>query len=222
LTNIDQIEINSSEAYQVNGIGAKNVSVISNREKIKLIHISTDSVFDGKKGMYDENDSPFPINEYAKSKKMGEDYVKEICDRYVIIRTNFYGYNKQGNNLFNWVLTNLKNNKPITGFYDVFFNPLEVENLSMIIIELILSGFDGVIHLSSDDVMSKYQYALKIAEILDLDKSLLIKGSILNSNLLAKRPLNTTLSNVKAKKILKTPLISLDDWLRHKSAEFCS
>lgn len=222
LTNIDQIEANPTEAYQVNGDGAKNVAMVANKEKIKLIHVSTDSVFDGRKGMYSENDLPSPINEYAKSKKIGEDHVKEICERYVIVRTNFYGYNKQGKHLFNWILTSLKNARPITGFYDVFFNPLEVENLSMMIIELGLNQYDGVIHLASDEIMNKYQYALKIAEILNFDKSLITKGSISDSNLLAKRPLNTTLSNAVSKKILKTPFVSLDDWLRRNCVDFCS
>lgn len=222
LTNIDQIEANPTEAYQVNGDGAKNVAMVANKEKIKLIHVSTDSVFDGKKGMYNENDLLFPINEYAKSKKIGEDHVKKICERYVIVRTNFYGYNKQGKHLFNWILTSLKNARSIIGFYDVFFNPLEVENLSMMIIELGLNQYDGVIHLASDEIMNKYQYALKIAEILNFDKSLITKGSISDSNLLAKRPLNTTLSNAVSKKILKTPFVSLDDWLRHNCVDFCS
>src|SRR6267378_8489605 len=73
LTNLDQIELNPVNAYAVNAYGAKNLAIVSLKKKIKLIHISTDSVFDGKKGSYKEKDLPNPINEYSKSKKIGED-----------------------------------------------------------------------------------------------------------------------------------------------------
>jgi len=89
LTNLDQIESNPERAYAINAHGTKNIAEVSRQNKIKMIHISTDSVFDGKKGMYSEDDIRNPINEYAKSKKMGEDLVKEKLDTYIIIRTNF-------------------------------------------------------------------------------------------------------------------------------------
>lgn len=216
LTNLDQIESDPTEAYAVNSQGAKNVALVSAKKKIKLIHISTDSVFDGKKRMYDEDDLPNPINEYAKSKKRGEDLIREVHEDATIARTNFYGNNQEGKFLFNWILKNLQQKKPITGFDDVIFNPLEIENLSAMIIELANKDFSGLIHLSSDDIMSKYQFAKKIANIMQLDENLIKKGKVQEANFIAKRPLNTTLSNNKARKILETKPVTLEEWLTNK------
>ena len=111
LTNIDQIEKNPNEAYDVNAYGAENVAKIANLKKIRLIHLSTDSVFDGIQGLYSENDEPNPLNEYAKSKRLGEKLVESAMENCVIVRTNFYGNHKEGESLFNWILKNLKENR---------------------------------------------------------------------------------------------------------------
>ena len=213
LTNLDQIELNPSNAYAVNAHGAKNLAIVSLKKKIKFIHISTDSVFDGKKGLYKEDDLPNPINEYSKSKKMGEDFVKEISEKHIIVRTNFYGNNQNEKFLFNWIVKNLQQKIPITGFDDVIFNPLEIENLSSMIIELIRTDFFGTIHISSDYPMSKFEFATTIAKKLNYDTSLIKKGSIKEADFIAKRPLNTSLSNSLARKTLKTLPLSLEDWL---------
>jgi dTDP-4-dehydrorhamnose reductase len=221
LTNVDQIETDPRMAYAVNAHGAKNVALTSLKNKIKLIHISTDSVFDGKKGMYVENDLPNPINEYTKSKKMGEDFVKEISDDFVIVRTNFYGYNTEGKYLFNWVLQNLQNKKPITAFGDIIFSPLEINNLAEMIVEIARGNVTGIIHLSSKEVISKYDFALEIGNFLKSDPSLIRKGTVMDASLIAKRPSNTSLSNLRAQKLLDTKPISLEFWLKNQFSKIC-
>ncbi len=213
LTNIDEIEIDPKHAYSVNAYGAKNIATISSKYGCKLIHISTDSVFDGKKGFYSEEDQTNPINEYAKSKKLGEDFVKDFAKNFVIVRTNFYGRNNAEKFLFNWILNNLKNKKSFTAFDDVLFNPLEINNLAEMLIKLSEVSFNGVIHISSDQIISKYDFAQLIAEKLNLDKNLIKKGSINEANLHALRPLNTSLNNSKTKSLLTTRIISLEEWL---------
>ena len=149
-TDIDFLEKNPNIAYAVNACAVKSLAKISNDYDFKLIQISTDSVFDGKRGMYVETDSTNPINVYAKSKLYGEEFVKEYSKKYLILRTNFYGNNNEGKHLFNWILSNLKNNKTITGFDDVIFNPLEVSNLSKMILEISLTDNEGIFHLSAN------------------------------------------------------------------------
>jgi len=216
LTNVDEIEINPQSAFAVNVQGVKNVAKVSNEYKIKLIHISTDSVFDGKTGMYDENDQPNPINEYAKSKKLGEDMVKSNSEKYVIVRTNFYGEHKEKKFLFNWIITNLKHGKKITAFNDIIFNPLEINNLAEMLVELCRIKFCGIIHLASNEPISKYHFARKIAAGFGFDENLVLSGSVKDAKLIAKRPLNTSLKNSLAKKTLKTRLISVDEWLKSR------
>lgn len=214
MTNIDEIEVDSKQAFQINSYGARNVALIAKKNRIKMFYLSTDSVFDGIKGRYTEEETPNPINEYAKTKKLGEDLISEISNEFTIIRTNFYGYDKNGKYLFNWILNNFKKSHPITAFDDVIFNPLEVGNLSDLLIELLQTNHSGIIHLSSDEIISKYEFAKKIAKTLGFDETLISRGSIRNANLIAKRPLNTSLSNQKAKKLLKTNISSLEEWLK--------
>ncbi|HVZ62340.1 MAG TPA: SDR family oxidoreductase [Candidatus Nitrosotalea sp.] len=212
---IDFLENNPEIAYSINSQGAKNVAMLCEKMKIRLVHISTDGIFDGIRGMYTEEDMPNPINIYAQSKALGEKFVKENTDNYVIIRTNFYGHNHEGKFLFNWILNTLKQKKELVGFDDIIFTPLEVSNLARMIFEISMTDYSGIIHLSSNMPISKYQFALEIAKAFEFDAGLIQKGSIDDAKLVAKRPKNTSLSNQKAKKIIKTPIISLSEWLRN-------
>ena len=86
------------------------------------------------------------------------------------------------------------------------------------LLELSNSHFIGVLHLASAKAITKYQFAKKICDIFGFDDSLVKKGSIKNGNLLAKRPLNTSLCNKLARKILKTKPLSVDEGiLRYKN-----
>ena len=212
--NVDKLENNEKLAFSINGYGAENVARVCKNNKIRLLHISSDAVFDGKKGMYIEEDVTNPVNIYAKSKMLGEKLISKNLENYVIIRTNFYGFHKQDKFLFNWILSKLKNNERFPGFNDVFFNPLEVTNLSKMIYELSEKNFCGILHLSSDEIFSKFEFATKISEFFGFDSNLIKKASIDELGLNAKRPKNTTLVNNKAKNLLDTKIQKLDSWLR--------
>lgn len=216
ITKLDEIEKNSKNAFEVNAYGAENIAKIVSKYSKRLIHISTDSVFDGKKGNYLENDEGKPINEYGKSKKLGEQLVKDISNNCIIIRTNFYGNNKDGKFLFNWILQNLKQNKKFGGFTNVLFNPLEIENLSNSLLELSELDYTGVLHIGSDKIYSKYNFAKIIAEKLGYNTDLVIGKKIEEIELTAKRPKNTSLNNQLFKKLIKNKPENLEEWLERK------
>ena len=211
--NVDDLENNEKLAFSINAYGAENIAKVCKNNKIRLLHISSDAVFDGKKGMYVEEDVTNPVNIYAKSKMLGEKLISKNLENYVIIRTNFYGFHKQDKFLFNWILSKLKNNERFPGFNDVFFNPLEVTNLSKMIYELSEKNFCGILHLSSDEIFSKFEFATKISEFFGFDSNLIRSGSIEELGFDAKRPKNTTLANNKAKNLLDTKIDKLDTWL---------
>jgi dTDP-4-dehydrorhamnose reductase len=211
--NVDELENNEELAISINAKGAENIAKVCNDNKIRLLHISSDGIFDGKQGMYTEEDVVNPINVYAKSKILGEKLISKNLENYLIIRTNFYGFHNQKKFLFNWALSKLKNNEEIIGFTDVFFNPLEVTNLSKMIYELSEKKICGILNLSSNEVFTKFEFIKKISEVFDFDSKLIKSGSIEELNLNAKRPKNTTLSNEKAKKLLDTKIVTLDTWL---------
>ncbi len=207
--NLDFLEKNPKIAFSVNSHGPQKLAQISKNNKIKFIHISTDGVFAGEKENYEEGSLPNPINIYAKSKALGEKLVMDEYPESIIVRTNFFGFDIDRKFLFNWVLNQLEKKLLITGFNDVIFTPLEIQNLSKMIIELTTINFNGIIHLASDEKISKYEFATKIAEIFNLDKKLIVKGSIEDMKMIAKRPKNTSLLNKKSKLILKTKVCSI-------------
>ena len=211
--NVDELENNEELAISINAKGPENIAKVCNDNKIRLLHISSDGIFDGKQGMYTEEDVVNPINVYAKSKILGEKLISKNLENYLIIRTNFYGFHNQKKFLFNWALSKLKNNEEIIGFTDIFFNPLEVTNLSKMIYELSEKKICGILNLSSNEVFTKFEFIKKISEVFDFDSKLIKSGSIEELNLNAKRPKNTTLSNEKAKKLLDTKIVTLDSWL---------
>jgi len=210
---LDFLEKNEKQAIAINAIGAKNLALVANQNDIRLIHISTDGIFDGKKGNYSEEDVPNPINVYGKSKLMGEQKIKENSNNYVIIRTNFFGYNEQGKHLLNWILTSLKQKKQLIGFDDILFTPLEISNLCMMIRDITMKNIHGIIHLASDETISKYQFAIEVANVFELDKNLIKKGSVEDLKLIAKRPKNTSLSNKKVKKFVSVQITPLNESL---------
>jgi dTDP-4-dehydrorhamnose reductase len=211
LTNLDYLEENPEIAFEVNSVGAENLAIVCNENDSHLIHISTDGIFDGKSNKYDENSIPNPINVYGKSKLQGEINIQKNLKKSLIVRTNFFGYNEDQNNLFTWIYNSLKQKNPIIGFDDVFFNPLNLSNLSHLLSKCILNSNTGIINLSNDEIISKYNFALKIAHKFNFDTKFIKKGSIDDIHFIAKRPLNTSLSNIKAKKLLKSKIFSYEE-----------
>ena len=214
---IDFLEKNPTIAYKMNSDSAKNIAKICNKLGIYMIHISTDSVFDGQTGMYKENNKVNPLNIYTKSKALAENYVQDNVKNSVIVRTNFYGFDKKNKWFFNWIINSLSLGKKITGFTDLIFNPLEISNLSNLLIELTTIKHEGILHLSSNDFLSKYDFIMKVASVFNFDKNLIIKG---NSSFPVKRPKNTTLDNSISKRILKTPITPLDLCLKNIKLNF--
>jgi dTDP-4-dehydrorhamnose reductase len=210
---VDFLEKLPEMAYSINSDGVKNLAELSNKYSKRIIHISTDSIFDGIQGNYNENDIPNPINVYGKSKEIGEKYLRNIHQNHVIIRTNFYGIHNEGKFLFDWIKSSLESKKQISGFDDVIFSPVEIGNLSEIIQEFVVNDFNGTVNISSNDMITKYDFAIKIAKCFNYDPSLIRKKSIDSFNFIAKRPKNTSLDNTYALKILKSKILSVDDGL---------
>jgi dTDP-4-dehydrorhamnose reductase len=210
---IDYLEKHKELAMEINAEGALNVAKICKENKTKMIFVSTDSVFDGKKGNYNEKDEPNPLNIYAESKLKGEKYVSKTLSEHVIARTNFYGLDENSTYFLNWVLKSLKNKQKMIGFEDVIFSPLDITTLSKMLIELLEKKYSGVIHLSSGTPITKYDFILKIVKKLGYTKNCVSKGKLSDINLEAKRPKNTSLNNSKANEILEIPPLDLSKWL---------
>ena len=203
-TDVDGSERNKNLAHMVNVMGLQNL-IHASTYNTYFIHISSDYVFDGKAGPYSEEDSTYPINYYGKTKLESENILRGSRRKYLIIRPNvLYSEDLFFNaNFFSWVYKSLANNKSISVVNDQISNPTYVSHLVEVIFLCIILNAEGIYHYGSDDFMSRYEFAIIIAEVFGFDKSLL--SSINTKSLFkkvktytAKRPLN---SGLKVNKI---------------------
>ena len=104
ITDTDECEKNPEHAYRVNALGARNLSIVARKCGSKIVQLSTDDVFDGQsKKPYTEFDDTNPLTVYGRSKRAGENYVKEFTHKHFVIRSNWV-YGHGGRNFVNRVL----------------------------------------------------------------------------------------------------------------------
>jgi dTDP-4-dehydrorhamnose reductase len=211
LANIDLCEENPELAKRINVFGTKNIVDSLAGRSAKLIYISTDSVYDGQKGLFKETDPINPQNYYGETKVEGE---LEALRREssLVLRTNFFGWNIQDKmSLGEWVIDCLKNHRPLKGFRDVFFSSMYTIKLAPLIHEAIAQDLKGVYNCASRDCVSKYDFAVALARRFDFDPSLVEPVSITNGGLKARRGRNLSLDSGKLSRALQLPMPSISD-----------
>lgn len=205
MTNADKCEIDIDDAYYVNGLSMKYITDYCRKNGKYLIHVSTDYVFNGTKGNYSENDIPYPVNYYGLSKLIGDNYANSYEHSLIIRTSGLYGIK---NNFPLYLINNLKNNQKVTAF-DNYYSPINVRVLSRSILELLDIKPVGIINISGPR-LSRYEFALEIADKFDLDKKLILKTDYRSTRFTAVRPYDSSLNNEKARNILKFNFEDLD------------
>ena len=214
LTNVDYCEVNKEEAWQINVEATRNFVKAASITNSKLIYISTDSVFDGKTGMYTEVDEVNPLNYYAFTKLEGEKVVRTLSNSFVIIRTNIYGWNTQRKlSLAEWMLNSLTQKNKTQLFSDVFFTPILVNNLSQVISEIITKEISGLFNIAGSERVSKLEFGYELAKVFSLDSKLIEPTKVSEKKFVAKRPLDTSLCCKKISKEVATELLTMRDGL---------
>jgi len=214
LTNVDECEADKEFTKLVNVSATKNVMESFLGKDIKIIYVSTDSVYDGVNGNFSEDDEVNPQNYYGQTKYEGELEVSKHSNS-LILRTNLFGWNIQDKySLGEWILKELKAQKRINGFKDASFSTIYTMELSRIIDIAIRKNITGVFNCASGDSCSKYEFALKIADIFGLDKSLINPISIDESRLTAKRGKDLSLDVTKIQKGLEYRLPDINDSIK--------
>lgn len=162
-TAVDDCEENEEIAYLVNAEGPHHLAQVCNELHITLVHISTDYVFDGGfKEPIKEETYTMPQTVYGKSKCLGEEYVKTLCDKYFIVRTAWlYG---EGSNFVKTMLRLAKERKEINVVNDQWGSPTSTKDLASFISELIQTDYYGIYHASNEGICSWYEFALTIFE----------------------------------------------------------
>lgn len=213
-TDVDGSEDNRETAYEINAVGPGNVALACRRRASKLIHISTDFVFDGEKGDYSEEDNPNPLSYYAITKLEGEKRVIESGADFLICRTAvLYGWYSNRLNFITWILENLKKGKEITITTDQINSPTYANNLAEILLHLTEYRESKIIHTVGDCALNRYEMALKCAEIFNYSKDLIHPTDSFKQK--AIRPKKSSLNVSKLKNILgnKIKVCTLEDGL---------
>jgi len=220
-TDVDGSEENKELAKDVNVNGVKNLVKYLKPYGSHIIHISTDYVFDGTDGPYKEEDEIQPVNYYGKTKYDSEGVLISSSLPFTIIRTNVLFGNSQSKeaNFVNWVVENLKQGNSIKVVNDQFNNPTWVDSLAEVIEKVIDKRLEGVYHYGGDDYISRFEFALEIADVFSLDNKLIEKVATRALGQKAKRPYKAGLISDKLEKSLDVKIYSIKDALKKMKTE---
>ena len=224
MTQVDDCENNKKVCDVINVDVVQWLMEVSNEINAHLIHLSTDFIFDGIKGNYKETDTPNPLSYYGLSKLKSEEILSKSNIDYTVLRTILvYGkvYDMSRNNIVLWVREMLSTNKEITIVDDQFRTPTYVEDLALACKISMDKKATGIFHIASSELLSVYQIAQQIAEVFDLDKSLIKPISTSTLNQKAARPAKTGFDLRKTNRELDFyPKTFREDLLRFKETIF--
>jgi len=187
--NIDSCETDPDDAHVINTELPNKIAEICALRNIRMIHISTDAIFDGtKNNNYTEEDNPNPLSVYAQTKLDSEDAVLSTNPDAVVARVNFFGWSLSGErSLSEYFVNHLKANQVCNGFTDVWFCTMFVGDLADTLVKMLEKGLSGLYHVVGSEAIAKYDFGVKIARQFGFDEGLIRPISVEASNLTAKR-----------------------------------
>jgi len=189
--------------------GAKHITSAAMVVGARLIHLSTDVVFNGLEAPYDETSPPSPVNEYGRAKAAAELIVGRH-ENHVIVRTSLiYGLRSMDHGT-RWMVQALRSGKPIRLFDNQYRNPIWAETLSQACLELAANNHVGIIHVAGRQVMSRAQFALKMLTWWGITEQ---HNLSIGPSLGHDQPLNCELDLSRAHAVLSTPLLGVDEVL---------
>lgn len=223
LHNVDRCETNKEEAHLVNTVGTRIIAKACKTYGAKMVFVSTDYLFDGKKGLYRETDQPTPINYYGQSKLEGEKAIKEECENFAITRTSVIfswvsANNSQSSsgkplNFAMWATQKLGKGEQLNIVNDQYNSPTLADSLAEVLIKICEEDIRGLYHVAGKTRINRYDFTVKLAENMGYKTSLIKPVSCSIFKQVAERPADSSLNVEKIEKTLKTPMLSIDQAL---------
>jgi len=203
-TDVDGCEINKDLAWKVNVEATKHIAMASAKIGAHVTYVSTDYVFDGKKGLYSEEDQPHPISHYGYTKLKGEESIREHSKEWCITRTSvIYGWGpKYKLNFATWIINNLEQGKEVKILTDQYVSPTLNTNLAEMLLEIAERKIAGSLHTAGARRVSRHEFAVKLAEVFNLDMDLVKPAKMDEMSWKAKRPRDSSLNVSKALTLL--------------------
>lgn len=164
-TAVDKAEDEKDICRAVNAVGTENIAKICKKINAKMLYISTDYVFDGtKKGFYEVDDTPNPINVYGQTKLEGEQAVQKILDKYFIVRISWV-FGEHGNNFVKTMLRLGKERKKISVVSDQIGSPTYTEDLAQLLVDMVQTDKYGIYHATNEGECSWAEFAEVIFKV---------------------------------------------------------
>ncbi len=194
MTDVDACEADPGMAMRVNRDGAAYVAEACKRCGAKLVYVSTDYVFNGKRGPYTEDDEPAPANVYGRSKLEGERVSVDMCPEALIVRISVpFGTRREHtpHNFISRIIDDLAEGNAIRAVHDQYTTPAFMPELADVIWTLAGKDMQGIVHYGTSDRLSRYDMARTICEIMGFDDSLVEKAATADFGFIAPRPLES-------------------------------
>ena len=206
LADIDSCEREPELARRMNWELPKRMAAAT-RGGARLLHISTDAVFDGMRGGYTEEDEPNPLSLYARTKLESERAVAAENPSALIARVNLFGWSASGKrSLAENFVAHLSQGKAVNGFTDVYFCTLLANHLGVLLLQMLEAGLEGLYHAVGAECLTKYDFAVALARRFGFDEGLVRPIPVADSGLAAVRSPRLTLSSSKLARDLGRPL----------------
>jgi len=212
LTDVDKCEVDQELAWNVNVEGTKNVAELAARTGAFLVYVSTDYVFNGKKGCYKETDQTDPVNYYGLTKLKAEKVSLQFAPDCCIARTSvLYGTHPPAGkiNFALWLINKLKANEKIRIATDQWNSPTLNTSLAEMVLDVVSQRLGGFFHLCGASRVSRYDFATSLCEVFGLDSSLIEPVEASSFNWPAKRPMDSSLDVSKAQSMLHVKPVEL-------------
>ncbi len=198
-TNVDKSESEREMAWRLNVKGVEYLAESCRVIDARLIHISSDYIFDGKNGPYDENTKPNPLGYYGRTKLASENALKISGTFYTILRTNvLYGAADSRPDFVRWVVNSVRSGNKIKIVIDQINNPTFIDDLVQAINKIVEFNKTGIFNIGGIEFLSRFEFTEIIADYFKLDRSLIKPITTDELNLPAPRPLKSGLITLKA------------------------
>ena len=219
LTNINKCELEPLNAEWTNAILPGLISNYCVENDIKLIHISTDAVFDGSSPFATEETATNPLSVYGQTKLQGEKNVLRGNKSAIIVRTNFFGCSPKGDSFAEQILLAKDLEKSLIGYTDIYFTPTHARNVITASLKLAENNHEGIFHIVGSERISKYDFAMRLSDKLGIATHFISKGLSTNDMAYSIRSKDLSLSNTKLTE-LGLKLYSLEEDLEFMVKEF--
>jgi len=189
-------ELKTEEAFDINARFPGHLASLCSQSRTRLIHISTDAVFDGPhEKPFTEDDEPQPVSAYGRSKLKGEHLVQANNPDSLIVRTNFFAWSRTGNQgVLDFFFSALRTGRTVPGFTDYVTSSIYAGDLAQAMGDLIATDYSGVIHVVAANSMSKFDFGKNVADIFSFSSSLVEPSTLAVQSSMAHRAPELSLS----------------------------